>query len=139
MDAVQPHRSPTYILAAIAALSVCVCFSGCSEMRDSGGPPGTQGDTTAPTVVSISPACNSTNVALNSVVTVTFTEALKVSTVNSNTVSLSGPAGQVSGSVTYDSSSNSATVTPSTNLTPNATYTVSVGAGATDLNGNALA
>src|SRR5439155_8339317 len=100
---------------------------------------GTVPDTTPPTIISVSPNCNATNVSLNNIVTITFSEALKMSTVNSSTVSLTGPGGHVAGSVTYDASTNSAIFTPSSNLTQNVSYSVAATTGITDLSGNVLA
>lgn len=85
-------------------------------------------ETTPPTVASTSPANNATEVATNSAVTATFDEALKASTITTETFKVSG----VTGTVAYDSATNTATFTPSSVLGNNETYTATVTTGVKD-------
>ncbi len=101
-------------------------------------------DTTPPTVVSVSLSrggTGSTNIGRSTSVTVTFSEAMDQSTINTTTVSLKDGANiPVTAAVTYDSFSLSATLTPSSLLAPNTTYEFTVTTGVRDASGgNALA
>ncbi len=94
-------------------------------------------DVTPPTVTSSVPANNATGVAVSTKPTVTFSEAMDVSTVNATTFSLKQGTTSVSGTVAL--SGNTATFTPSSPLAANATYTGTITTGAKDAAGNALA
>ena len=87
-------------------------------------------DTTPPTVTLVTPADGATGVALNSVITATFSEPI-----NTATFSISGLAGSVS----YNGTTNTVTFTPAAPLAANTTYTVTIGTNVKDLAGNALA
>jgi hypothetical protein len=100
-------------------------------------------DTTAPTVTSFAPAGSLTNVAINAVATITFSEALNASTVTSSTVFLRDASNVVlPTTVAYNSTTHAVTLTPTSPLTNSATYTIVVkggSAGVKDVAGNALA
>ena len=100
-------------------------------------------DTTPPTVVSKSPSDGSAGNNVGSPVTATFSEFIRTSTLNSSTFSLKDSAGStVPASLSFDQSSNVATLTPQVALQYGATYTATVkggSAGITDYVGNALA
>jgi WD40 repeat protein len=91
-------------------------------------------DTTAPTVSSQSPASGATTVAANSPVTVTFSEPMSATTINTSTIELRNTATSalIASSVSYDSASRTATLTPSASLTASTQYTALVKGGATD-------
>lgn len=94
-------------------------------------------DSTAPSVSSISPGDAATGVALNRKITATFSEEMNSSTLTAASFTVTGPgATPVSGTVTYQV--GKAVFTPSGGLAANTAYTARVGAGATDLAGNAL-
>ena len=98
-------------------------------------------DTTPPTVTGFTPASGATGVAINSSVTVTFSEALNPSTVNTNTVQLMNGSTPVAASVSYNASTNTVTLTPTAALANSTSYTIVVVGGASgvkDLAGNAL-
>ncbi|MEX0679332.1 MAG: N,N-dimethylformamidase beta subunit family domain-containing protein, partial [Pirellulales bacterium] len=99
-------------------------------------------DTTAPTVTSFNPANGASNVAAGAAPTVTFSETLNVSTINTGTIFLRDAGNVVVPStVAYNSSTNTATLTPSAALANSTTYTIVVkggSAGVKDLAGNAL-
>ncbi|MBK9941935.1 MAG: Ig-like domain-containing protein [Kouleothrix sp.] len=94
-------------------------------------------DTTAPVLAGRTPASGATGVAAGASVSVTFTEA--VAGVSGTTFTLSGPAGLVAATVSYNSANNTATLTPAGALTQGATYTANLAAGIADLAGNPLA
>ena len=88
-----------------------------------------------PRVTSESPASEATNVAVSSAVTAAFNEAVQSSSIGFKLTSSAGAT--VSGSVSYNSTTNLATFTPSTALATGTTYTATV-SGATDAAGNAM-
>jgi len=92
-------------------------------------------DTTPPTVVSVSPAADATDVAVNTVVTATFSEAMNASTITTSSFTLDG----VAGSISYDSGTYTATFTPSADLAYSTTYTATLSTAITDAAGNPLA
>ena len=98
-------------------------------------------DDVPPTVIATNPANNATGVAPNSVVTITFSENMDASTVNATNITIrptaSGTA--VPATVTYNTSTRVATLTPSAALSQNVSYTVIVGTGVKDAQGNAIA
>ncbi|GAA1496759.1 Ig-like domain-containing protein [Paeniglutamicibacter kerguelensis] len=91
----------------------------------------------APTVTGRTPASNATNVSRSGNVTATFNEA--VTGINGTTVRLTSPSGaNVSASVSYSTSSRTATLNPSSTLAANTRYTVRLSSGIRDNGGNAL-
>jgi len=104
--------------------------------------PATEPDTTPPTVTATDPVNGATDVPVDSVVTATFSEALNAATVNAATFVLTDPSSAiVPATVSYDSISHTATLTPGALLASGATYTVRLVGGADgirDLAGNAL-
>ncbi|MEP7377851.1 MAG: DUF4082 domain-containing protein [Chitinophagaceae bacterium] len=98
------------------------------------------GDTTPPTVSSVSPSSGATGVSTSTNVIANFSEAVNSSTVTSSTFQLRD-AGSNLVSATVSASSNQITLTPSATLTASTTYTVTIVGGASgvkDLAGNAL-
>ncbi|HEY4308987.1 MAG TPA: Ig-like domain-containing protein [Pirellulales bacterium] len=103
----------------------------------------TQVDTTPPTVVSVTPLGASTGVAINSMVTVTFSEPLNTASVTSSTLQLRDSNNNlVATAISYDSSAKSATLVPTSPLANGMTYMLTIvggSGGIKDLAGNALA
>jgi len=103
------------------------------------------GDTTPPTVTSISPASGATGVGTNVVVGVTFSEAVAPATISTSTIELRDATNAaVPGVVAYDSPTRTATFDPNAALAMSSTYTIIVHGGTsgprvTDIAGNALA
>jgi len=94
-------------------------------------------DTTAPTIVSRSPAPGATGVPVGSNVVVTFSEPV---TVGANSFTLTNAAGvRVLALVTLSADGRTLTLDPLLNLTAGRTYTVSLTNGIRDLAGNRLA
>ncbi|HSY35448.1 MAG TPA: Ig-like domain-containing protein [Acidobacteriaceae bacterium] len=101
---------------------------------------GTLLDTTAPQLVSTSPANTATNVPINSAVSGTFSEAMNPLTISTSTFTLTGPGSTaVVGTVSYDALDFIATFTPNANLLPSTQYTATITNGATNLAANSLA
>jgi hypothetical protein len=98
---------------------------------------GATADTIAPTVSSISPANNATNVAVNSTIVITFSKIMNPATITTATIILKHGATVVLGTV--KSAGLTAIFTPTSNLSANINYTITITNGAKDLVGNALA
>jgi hypothetical protein len=100
-------------------------------------------DTTPPTIVSRTPPNGTTNVATNTTVTVTFSEAMDATTINTTTITLKPTASgtNVTATVVCNTPApcTTATLTPSAPLLNNTSYTVTVTTGVKDVAGNALA
>src|SRR4030042_5655242 len=93
-------------------------------------------ETTPPTVISTDPENNATDVALNKIITATFSEAMDPSTVTTTTFTLKQGETPVSGAVTY--AGTVGTFTPAADLEANTTYTATITTGVRDLAGNAM-
>ena len=72
----------------------------------------------SPAVTSLGPASGATGVATNASVTVTFNEALDVTTINSGTVYLSNGGAAVAATVAYNAANNTVTLTPASSRWP---------------------
>lgn len=92
-------------------------------------------DTTPPTVVGVSPLDGAVGVAVNNVITATFSESMDASTLNVTSVLVSGG---VSGVVSYDFNLKMVTFTPSASLGYGVLYTVQITTDVKDLSGNAI-
>ena len=94
----------------------------------------------APTVISAAPPNGSSGICPSTLVVATFSEAMKASTINTTTFTLTAPGPiSVTGTVTYVASSDVATFTPSSALALNTLYTATITTGAQDLAGDPLA
>jgi len=118
--------------AAILLLVV----AGCGDPDKSGTNPGL----TTPTVISVAPPNGAAGACPNTIVTATFSKAMNPASINATTFTLTGPGTTpVAGQVTYATSNNTATFTPSSTLALNTVYTATITTGAKDLYGNPLA
>ena len=86
---------------------------------------GAAADTTPPTVTLVNPVDLATNVATNSAVAATFSEAMDPLTVSTATFTVAG----ITGTVGFDAVAKMATFTPSAPLATNTTYTATVKGG----------
>ena len=94
----------------------------------------------APTVTATVPANKATGVALNQVLSATFSTAMAPATINASTFTLSGPGGvAVAGTVTYSAASQSGIFTPNAALLAATTYVATITTGAQNTAGTALA
>lgn len=97
-------------------------------------------DNTPPKVTSTSPADGQTNVAVDSSVSVTFSEDIDPATLNTTTFYIRDELGNpVPGLVSYDSPGKTATFNPDGNLASKTVFTVTVTTLTQDLAGNPLA
>jgi hypothetical protein len=93
---------------------------------------------TIPTVISNDPVDLATNVALNKVISATFSEAMNAATITAaSTFTLKQGINLIAGSVTYVGTT--ASFTPTANLIAGTTYTATISTAAKNLAGNSLA
>jgi hypothetical protein len=97
----------------------------------------TTGVTTAPSVIATDPASNEVDVNLNQMVTVTFSEPMDASTLDTTTFTLTSGVTRVAGTVTY--AGTTASFTPDANLYSNTIYTVRVTTGVKNPSGTPIA
>ncbi|MGX1160760.1 myo-inositol-hexaphosphate 3-phosphohydrolase [Pseudarthrobacter sp. SLBN-100] len=95
------------------------------------------GDTTAPTVTSVTPAENAPDAAVTGNVTATFSEAMDSTTVNRTTFTLAEGTSTTPVDAVVNLNNNTATLDPTSNLKPATQYTARV-SGAKDSAGNTL-
>lgn len=98
---------------------------------------GSVADKISPTVTGLDPASGATSVALNKVITTTFSEAIDPLTITTTTFVVKQGSTSIAGVVT--ATSQAAIFTPSGNYSANTTYTATVTTGVKDIAGNALA
>ena len=100
-----------------------------------------QPDLTPPAVTAFTPVSGKTGLNVGSSVTATFSRTLQSSTVNANTFMLKDPAGNtVPATISYDSSTNVATLDPNAALLYGTIYRAVLPAGGVkDLGGNPIA
>jgi hypothetical protein len=128
------YNNPTIGFAAILLIILITSATGCSDNGSSNK------HNTPPTAVSAGPPSAAAGACPNTMVTVTFSEAMNPSTINATTLTLTGPAlAAVAGTVSYDVASKTATFSPSASLALNTLYTATVTTGAQDTFANALA
>jgi hypothetical protein len=97
------------------------------------------GYTTAPTVISASPANGSIGVSVGSLMSAAFSVQMNPATITSSNFQLTDASGTpIQGAVSYVSSSASLKFTPITDLVPQTTYTAKVKGTVTDAFGNAM-
>ncbi len=97
-------------------------------------------DTTAPTLTQRSPMPTAIGAAVTGdVVTVTFSEPMDPATLTGTSITLTGPSGAVTGTVTLATDNTQAVFTPASRLSFETAYTATVTTAATDAAGNALA
>ena len=132
--------SGTQITASFAIGAAAASGARSVTVTCPGGTTGAQTFTVnslAPTVTSTSPANGATAVPINRTITATFSKAMNAATITTATFTVTG-ATPVTGVVTYDAASNTATFAPSAPLAANTTFTATITAGAQDTAGNAL-
>jgi hypothetical protein len=99
-------------------------------------------ETTPPTVSSVSPVNGATGAGVGTVVTVTFSDAMAPTSISGSTITLQDAQNNAVGAtVSYNSSTFTATLTPNALLHPNMVYTATVNggvAGVVDATGNPL-
>lgn len=125
----------------IPAFLLGVFLVGCGAADKNAGA-GNPGDPlTPPTVTSVTPLDSSPSVcSTTALITATFSKAMNPATITSPATTFTVTAGgaNVSGQVSYNSSTNTATFTPSGSLAPSTTLTATITNGANDAFGNPL-
>jgi hypothetical protein len=95
-------------------------------------------NTPPPTVISTVPANGATGVAVNTLISATFSEAMLASTITGANFTVTGPGGiAVAGAVTY--AGTTATFTPTLALANSSLYTATITTGVRDATGHPLA
>lgn len=122
----------TMITAIFISLLLII---GCKKKSDPQPSPTTPTQTT-PFIVAKSPSVNATNVALNKVVSIAFSESMDASTINASTIYLKQGLTSISGSVSY--SGTTATFAPSTSLSAGLIYTIIITNGVKSSSGVSL-
>jgi hypothetical protein len=97
------------------------------------------GASVSPTVVSTSPANNSTGVFLNKVVDATFSVPMNATTITGTTFTITKGATSIPGVVSYNAATATASFTANANLTPSTIYTGTITTGAMNASGTKLA
>jgi len=128
----EAARNGAFLLALLILLSACSSSgdSGSSESSD---------DQTAPTVSSVSPGNLATGVARDSDFIATFSEDIFSRTIGRRTVTVTDGDASVTGTVSFDPTTNEVRFSPDTALSMLTTYTVTLSTDITDVAGNALA
>lgn len=90
-----------------------------------------------PLVLSTDPADGDINVALDKVITVTFNEEMNPATITSGSITIEGQS-EITGTISYDQSTLTASFTPSELLSGTTTYVGKVKTSVKDVDGNAL-
>jgi hypothetical protein len=101
--------------------------------------PGNSSDTSRPSILSVSPVANATNVDSQGPIVVNFTEAVDASSVGSATISIR--AGSTNIVFAVDATADKVTITPASPLEDNTVYTITIrggSSGITDLAGNTM-
>src|SRR5579871_5047870 len=94
----------------------------------------------APKVIAVSPAKGATEIATSTIVTATFSEAMKASTINTTTFTLTRLGGaKVEGKVSYKTAGSTASFAPAEKLNYNTEYTAVITVGVTSSTGVPLA
>ena len=122
-----------FYLALIFA--VTAAFAACDDDPAPAPTTAPTGDTIAPTVTGTLPQIGATGVALDSVIAVTLSEAMNTAA----TEAAFAISPTLAGSFAWSTGDSVLTFTPAANFAALTTYTITLGTGATDVAGNALA
>ncbi|MGP0021213.1 MAG: ice-binding family protein [Candidatus Sulfotelmatobacter sp.] len=124
-------RRYNHLTIGLVAFLLLIFATGCSDQSK---------PAVAPTAVSAAPLNAAAGACPNTMVTVTFSEAMNPATISGTTFTLTGPgSAAVVGVVSYDAASKTATFAPSASLALDTMYTATVTTGAQGMSGKALA
>jgi serine protease len=141
MFSVNPSLTPTQVLNILQSTvtpfpagSTCITTYDCGSgiVNAQAAVAMAQSVTGPPTVISTTPANGATGVEASTTIKAVFSKLMNAATITTSTFTLSGG---VSGSVTYDPATYTATFTPSASLAYNTTYTATITTGVTDSGG----
>lgn len=117
-------------ICIVSVIFVIGCDDGGSDSSKSGP------DTTAPSVVSTTPADNAINIAATASVIINFSETMNISSVEGVVVFSPAVTGA---SYAWTNGDSTLTISHDSFVSDGTEYTVTIGTGAEDLSGNALA
>ena len=123
-----------WIVHLLFLFSLALILTTCGGSGGGGGP----FDATAPSVIITVPVDGATDVATNSLIIAIFDERMDGSTIDATTFTVSGGGSNLTGTVTYDSGTMTATFTPSGFFSLETQYTATITTGVRDVAGNAL-
>ncbi|HEY5809566.1 MAG TPA: N,N-dimethylformamidase beta subunit family domain-containing protein [Povalibacter sp.] len=92
----------------------------------------TSAPVTKPSVIARSPATGATGVSVTTTVSARFNKPMNASTITSSTFQLRSAAGVIPATISYNTSTFRATLTPTTALAPGTKFTATVRGGTTD-------
>lgn len=125
-----------------AAILLLIFVTGCGD-PDRNPNAGNPADPfTPPTVTFVTPPDGNVDVCPNAnpvVITAIFSKPMNPAIISLSTFNLSGPDGNINGTVSYVVATNTATFTPTSALPASTTFTATITTGALDMYGNALA
>lgn len=128
-----PHRSWQAWLSLAAALGL---IAGCSDDSSRSNPPPTQ---SSPAVISVLPADASSTAFTTTHVSATFDRAMDPSSINASNFTLACPTGTpITGTVSYDSATRTASLIPAAMLPADISCSAAVTTGVKDTMGAAL-
>jgi O-glycosyl hydrolase len=135
-----PAANLAYNTAYTATLSTSIMSSGGVALSASYTWSFTTTTATPPAVTTTTPASGATGVNVANALTVTFSQPMNSSTITASTFTLTGPGNTaVSGLVTFNTGTSTATFTPNASLAYGTSYTATITTGATSSAGAALA
>lgn len=127
------------ILVKLAFIGFCLAMLvACGEDKDSPTPDDDQNGETSPSVISVSPADDATDISVSTDIKVTFSEPIDLGSVSDNTVRLTTPAFTNSMSAEVSMSGNVMTINPTDDLEGDSEYTLTLTTGLEDESGNPL-
>lgn len=124
-------------ITSILGLAAIVLFAGCKDDDDDKTTAETEPNTVNPKVEATSPADNASDVALNKIVSVGFSQAMDATTFDNTSFTLKQGNSIISGTVAY--AELTATFEPSVALTDNTTYTATITKAVKNTSGKAIA
>ncbi|MFT4907453.1 MAG: hypothetical protein ACI978_001535, partial [Oleispira sp.] len=126
-------------ILGLAAILLAAFTSGCSD-NDSNSNNGSADDNTAPTIISTNPNNNATVVAINNAIVATFSVSMDETTLTTDTFTvIADTEAALVGSVSLDATSNTASFTPTSNLTASTLYTATITTAVKSTTGESLA
>jgi hypothetical protein len=120
-----------FVSILMVGIAVVLTLFGCASVVEE-----TTTTTTLPSVTSAYPADGAISVALSTAVSAVFSKEMDSSTINTTNFKLGSALGLVTGSVTYDAATRTATFSAASLLANAVTYTATIGVGVKDTAGN---